>query len=412
MQEKELIPHLFRTEYSKITSVLCKTFGIAHLEVAEDIASDTFLQASETWAQKGAPENPVAWLYTVAKNKTKNYLSRKELFQNKIVAELSHQDALQDNTELDFSEQNIKDSLLQMVFAICHPLIPKEAQVGLALRVLCGFSINEIAYAFLTSKDVINKRLYRAKEKLRTERVAIEFPNNNEIGDRMDGVMTTLYLLFNEGYYSTHDDTIVRKDLCAEAMRLTYLLLNNESTNLPEVNAVFALMSFQASRFDARSDKNGEVILYEDQDESLWDKEIIAQGKHYLKQAFPSRDTKITRYHLEAGIASFHTQKKDTKEKWESILKLYNQLLMTSYSPIAALNRTYVLSKVYGKKHAIAEAEKLQLTNNRFYYALLGELYHGINNKCAIEHLEQALKLSVSDTDKKTITDKIAKIKQ
>lgn len=404
MQQQELIPHLFRTEYRKITSVLCKTFGIEHIEMAEDIASETFLQASETWGIKGLPENPAAWLYTVAKNKAKNSLKRDNLFNSKIAADIKHSAELSEETEIDLSAQNITDSQLQMMFAICHPSIPQEAQVGLALKILCGFSIGEIAYAFLTNKEVINKRLYRAKEKLRTENIEVAYPPESEIANRLETVMTTLYLLFNEGYYSAHDDAIIRRDLCAEAMRLTHLLLENSSTNLAPVNALFALMSFQASRFEARSGNNGEVILYEDQDEALWDKEVIAQGKHYLDIAF--RDTKITRYHLEAGIASCHTQKADTPEKWEHILQLYNRLLITEYSPIAALNRTYALSKARSKEEAITEAEKLQLTDNRFYHSLLGELYTGVDNIKAAQYFETAISMTGSEADKAVLKKK------
>ena len=171
MEQQELIPHLFRTEFRKITAVLCKLFGIEHIEIAEDIASETFLSALETWTYKGIPENPVAWLYSVAKNKAKNYIIRNKVFTDKIVKQLKY--AVQENNEIeiDLSEKNITDSQLQMLFAICHPSISTEAQIGLSLRILCGFGIDEIANAFLTNKETINKRLFRAKEKLSVEKV-------------------------------------------------------------------------------------------------------------------------------------------------------------------------------------------------------------------------------------------------
>src|SRR3954466_14614649 len=200
MQQQELIPHLFRTEYSKICAVLSKLFGMEQLEVAEDIASETFLLALETWTYKGIPENPVAWLYLVAKNKAKNYIQRNTLFATKIANQI--QQATTDTSFIDLSDENIADSQLQMLFTLCHPSIPAEAQIGLSLRVLCGFGIDEIATAFLTNKETINKRLFRAKEKLRMENVAIELPGEREITERLETVMTTLYLLFSEGYYS------------------------------------------------------------------------------------------------------------------------------------------------------------------------------------------------------------------
>ncbi|HMI03672.1 MAG TPA: sigma-70 family RNA polymerase sigma factor [Pedobacter sp.] len=404
-QTEGLLPHLFRTEYSKITAVLCKLFGIEHVEIAEDIASDTFLLASETWSIKGLPENPAAWLYTVAKNKAKDYLKRNTLFTQKIMHQIDTGEIEDKELEINLSDQNITDSQLQMMFAICHPSISGEAQICLSLRILCGFGINEIAAAFLTSKETINKRLFRAKEKLREEMVRIEFPNETAINERLETVATTLYLLFNEGYYSRGQDTTLQKEVCYEAMRLTYFLIENKRTNLPFINALMSLMCFHASRFEARTDSNGETILYQDQDENLWDQELINRGIHFLNLA--SQGNKVSKYFVEAWIAYWHTKKEDSEEKWEHVLQLYNQLLMTEYSPIAALNRTYALSKANGKAEAIVEAEKLNLTGNQLYHSLLAELYTGIDDSKAISHLQMALDLATSKADKTLITNKL-----
>ena len=405
MHQQELIPHLFRTEFRKITAVLAKTFGIEHIEMAEDIASETFLLALETWTYKGIPENPTAWLYTVAKNKARNHITRKQLFSKKITAGLQQSPSLTTDIEIDLSEKNISDSQLQMLFAICHPAINPEAQIGLSLRILCGFGIDEIATAFLTNKETINKRLFRAREKLRVDKIAIEFPSEAEVNKRLETVLTTLYLVFSEGYYSESHDTILRKDFCLEAMRLTQLLIENEATNKPEVNALMALMCFHASRFEARQNANEEMVLYDDQDENLWDQQLITNGAYFLKQA--SQGNTISKYHLEAGIAYRHTIKADTKEKWETILQLFNKLLQIEYSPIAALNRTYALSKANGKAAAIIEAEKLNLTDNHFYFTLLGELYKDIDNDKAKQNFEKALSLAKTQTDRNTIRKKI-----
>lgn len=405
MQQQELIPHLFRTEYSKITAVLCKLFGIEHIETAEDIASETFLAAAETWPYKGIPENPVAWLYTVAKNKTKNQLARQQLFSNKIAKDLSNKIETALPAEINLSEQNISDSQLQMLFAICHPSIPVEAQIGLGLRILCGFGLDEIATAFLSNKETINKRLTRAREKLRSEKVAIEVPGATEIENRLQAVLKTLYLLFNEGYYSETNDSVLREDLCKEAMRLTLLLISNEKTNQPSVNALMALMCFHSSRFAARVNPQGQMILYDEQDKTLWDKDLIARGIFYAKEA--AQGNAISTYHLEASIAYWHTIKEDSKEKWEAILQLYNHLLQLQYSPIAALNRTYALAKVYGNEKAIIEAEKLQLNNNPYYFTLMGELYSSIDNIKAKEHLLKATALAKTSADKSAIQKKI-----
>jgi RNA polymerase sigma factor (sigma-70 family) len=408
MFAQDLIPHLFRTEFSKICSVLTKTFGIEFIEDAEDIAGETFAAALEAWTYNGIPENPSAWLYVVAKNKAKNYLNHNHLFAEKISKQIKAMSTDTEEIQVDLSDRNITDSQLQMLFAICHPSIPAEAQIGLALRILCGFGIDEIADAFLTNKETINKRLFRAKEKLRNEKIQIESPDDAKINDRLDNVLTTLYLLYNEGYYSESNNSVIREDLCLEAMRLCYLLIGNEQTNLPKVNALLALMCFHSSRFDARKNNNGEIVLYQEQDENLWNQELIAKGAFYLHQS--SQGNQLSKYHLEANIAYWHTIKTDTKEKWENILQLYNHLLQIEYSPIAALNRTFALSKANGKQEAIVEAEKLHLAGNPYYFTLLGELYKGKDNIKAKYNFEEALALAKTNGERLLLQRKIEQL--
>jgi len=405
-KEKELIPQLYRTEFRKLVSVLCRVFGLQHIELAEDIVSETFLSAAEIWGLKGLPDNPTGWLYTVAKNRAKDQLRRDNLFQQKITPELQNRDSKVHEFDIDLSLKSIEDSQLQMMFAICHPTIPPEAQIGLSLRILCSFSIDEIASAFLTNKENINKRLFRAKQKLKEANIKIEVPPLPEINNRIDNVLTTLYLLFNEGYYSQSTNAGLRRDLCLEAMRLNYLLIENETTNKPFVNALLALMCFHASRFDARIDHNGELVLYDDQDTRLWNRDLIDRGNYYLNKASTGED--ISTYHFEAAIAYWHTTQ--SADKWPHILQLYNKLLQLRYSPVAALNRTYALYKVYGKETAIAEAEKLNLHNSHLYHTLLGNLYTEIDNPTALKHLNIALSLAKSKADKKAIRKQIAKI--
>lgn len=408
MHTEELIPHLFRTEYSRITAVLGKLFGFEHIEAAEDIASETFLSALETWSFKGVPENPAAWLYTVAKNKARNHVKRKNIFTEKIAGQIDSSSPQNSEPDIDLSDKNITDSQLQMLFAVCHPSISVESQIGLALRILCGFGIEEIADAFLTNKETINKRLFRAKETLRRENVKIELPGEPEIDRRLGAVLTTLYLLFSEGYYSESQAAVLREELCEEAMRLAYLLVENEQTNKPPVNALLALMCFHSSRFKARKNENGEYVLYQDQDETLWDRELITKGVILLRQA--SQGNELSKYHLEASIAYWHTIKEDTKEKWDNILQLHDQLLLIEYSPIAALNRTYALAKAKGNAEAIVEAEKLNLINNHFYFTLLSELYKDIDKDKAKQNLRKALALAKTSTDKHTIQKTIDRL--
>ena len=407
--EKKSLSHLFQKEFSKMVAVISKIFGLQYIEIAEDIVSETFLLATETWKQKGMPANPTAWLYAVAKQKTLYHFKRNKILNEKIIPEIrSTQENTAEIKEMDFSVQNIKDSQLQMMFAICNPVIASEAQIGLALRILCGFGIDEIAEAFLSNKETINKRLFRAKEKLRTEKVKMEMPSENEIDNRLDNVLHIIYLLFNEGYYSTTQNQILRKDFCLEALRSGIMLTEFSHTNQPKTNALIALMCFHASRFDARQSDNNDFVLYEHQDESLWNKELINQGKHFLELS--AEGNEMSSYHLEAVIAFWHCQKEETEEKWENILHDYNLLLQINYSPTVALNRTYALYKARGKKTALIEAEKLQLTNNHFYFTLLGELYTDVDNIKAKANFQKAFTLARTETDRQTIQNKIDKL--
>ena len=407
-EDKQILHHLYRTEKSKITAVLVKLFGFEHIEIAEDIVSDTFLAATETWQKTGLPIKPIAWLYTVAKNKARDYLKHNQVFLDKVIPGIKGKQSDVYEIEIDLSPQNIVDSQLQMMFAICHPSISKEAQIGLSLKILCGFSIEEIASAFLTKKDTIQKRLDRAKLKLKKDKAEMVFPNEDEIHKRLEAVLITLYLLFNEGYYSISTNKSLRKDLCLEAMRLNFLLVENENTNLPQVNALLSLMCFHSSRFEARIDSNGINILYDDQDSRLWNRPLIEKGEYFLSKATEGKE--ITKYHLEAAIAYWHTVRSDSEDKWENILQLYNKLLVLEYSPMAALNRTLALAKSRGKKVAILEAQKLSLKNHFLYYSLLGYLFTGLDQEMALAHFNTALNLAKTVADKNVILKYIQKL--
>jgi len=405
-KQYESLKQLFQQEFSKMVAVISKLYGLQHIEIAEDIVSETFLAAAETWGVKGIPPNPAAWLYTVAKQKTLYYFRRNKILDEKIIPALkANQSEATEMEELDFSNQNIKDSQLQMLFAICTPAIASEAQIGLALRILCGFGIDEIAEAFLSNKETINKRLFRAKEKLRAEHINMEMPPEPEISERLDNVLHVIYLLFSEGYYSQTQNEILRKDFCLEAMRLGLLLTDYEKTNFPKTNALMALMCFHASRFDARQDKEDALILYEDQNEALWDKELIKQGIHFLSRS--AEGNEVSSYHLEARIAYWHCMKQDTSEKWNEILQLYDQLLLVNYSPGVVLNRIYALYKAKGYKTALAEAEKLQINDSHFYFLLLGELYKHEDVGKAKTNFQKALSLAKTQTEKQEIWEKI-----
>ena len=406
--QQKLLPRLFREEYTKMTAVLYRHFGLKHIEIAEDIVSETFLKATETWSVQGIPKNPAAWLYIVAKNKAKDYLKRHTLFETQVKGAINT-DELQFESDFDFTQQTIHDSQLAMIFAVCNPSNSIASQICLALQILCGFSVEAIASAFLTKTETIKKRLLRARKNLRQDNFQIKFLSEEAIQSRLDVVLKTLYLLFNEGYFSTSNDHLIRQDLCSEAIRLMLVLIESPSTNTPTVNALMALMCFQSSRLEARADNNGETILYEQQDKDRWSQELIEKGNYYLIHAFSGAVHWQTKYHLEAAIAYWHTTPTND-DKWAHILQLYNQLILIEYSPITALNRTFAFAKVYGNEQAIKEAEKLQLNHINHYHALLGYLYADTDLKKSIAHYSQAISLTKSASEKKTLGKEIERL--
>ncbi len=402
----ELLPYLFRQEYAKMTAVLCRHFSLSHIEIAEDIAGDTFLKASEDWAIYGMPDNPTAWLYTVAGNKIKDYFKHKSVFENKVRNAITPVDT-DFEKDLEFNNQIIADSQLAMIFAVCNPANPIEAQIALALQILCGFSVEEIANAFLTNRENIKKRLQRARTNLRNDNFEISDLTETDIKTRLDTVLKTLYLLFNEGYFSKTNSQLIRKELCTEAVRLAVVLTENKLTNTPQLNALLALMCFQSSRLEARTGINGEAILFDKQDKSLWDKSLIDRGNYYLINAFD--DTEISKYHLEASIAYWHTTPTDDN-KWEHILQLYNKLLLIEYSPVTALNRTFAFSKVYGYEKAIKEVERLNLPESNYFHELLGYLYSNVDIDTAIQHYTKAIELTKSKIEQETLKQEINRL--
>lgn len=413
---QESLKTLFQQEFAKLVAIISKQFGLQHIELAEDIVGETFLLAAETWGIRGVPDSPSGWLYAVARQKTLYHFRRRKLLNGKIMPELVARHVPNDEwAEVNLSTETIRDSQLQMLFAICTPLIADEAQIGLALRILCGFGIDEIAEAFLSNKETINKRLFRAKEKLRAANVTMELPSEAELVRRLDRVLHVIYLLFNEGYYSKTKNQTLRKEVCLEAMRLGVLLTEYERTDHPKTNALLALMCFHASRFEARSvhsgsdsseqpDK-GRLLLYEQQNDALWDTGLIRQGFTYLDRSLQGDE--LSPYHLEARIASWHCHKEETPQKWSAILNLYDQLLLINPSPNVALNRTYALYKVEGQESALAAAKALRLDRDHLYWVLLGELYRESAPEQAQRAFQQAYALAKTATDQQTIQEKL-----
>lgn len=400
--DDQQLSDIFKSEYSNLIAVLSNYYGLKDLQLAEDIVSETFLKAMKTWSHKGIPEYPKAWLRKVAQNLLNEHFRRKKTYDEKISPELvAEKDAFE---AIEITEKIIEDSQLHMIFVLCDPELNKEAQLCLALRILCGFSIDEIAKALLSNKETINKKLYRAKKSLK-ERNRIEVNlTPAEYVTRLDNALRVIYLLFNEGYYSSVNEVNIRHEICWEAMRLSIFLSNQPVFPKQNIHALIALMCFHASRLDARTSGENGDLLYNEQDQNKWDQQLIAKGEKYLRLS--SSGDVLSKYHLEAAIAYWHTTEEEGK--WSNILQLYNKLLTIEYSPVIAMNRTYALAKANSVIEAIEEARKLDLKENHHYFCLLAELYR-LNRDSAKEqdYLLQALTFANKENERIQIKRKL-----
>lgn len=400
----EQLSEIFKSEYSNLIAVLSNFYGVADLQLAEDLVADTFVKALKSWSHNGIPEYPKAWLRKVAQNLLIEHYRRKKIFDEKITPELGEGNG--QTTTIEITDKIIEDSQLHMIFVLCDPALKNDSQLCIALRILCGFNIEEIAMALLSNKEAINKKLYRAKKVIKArKRIETNLTPQDYI-DRLDNVLRVIYLLFNEGYYSSAQEENIRHDICWEAIRLSIFLTKQTIFPRQKVFALIALMCFHASRLEARtSDENGD-LLYDEQDRTRWNHELIEKGKKYLKRAAVSNV--ISKYHLEATIAYWHTH--ESEGKWERILQLYNKLLTIEYSPVIAMNRTYALARANSVEEAIAEALKLELNNSHHYLCLLAEL-HRLNNDRdqEINYLNQALKVARKKNEQQLIQRKLTK---
>ncbi len=411
------LEHLFRRESGKLVSVLTKIFGPHNLELAEDVVQDTLLKALERWKYHGVPDNPSAWLFTTARNKALDVL-RRDKYHKEFAAEISpllkSEYSVRPTLENLVTEDQIEDEQLRMMFVCCHPSVSEEAQVALILKTLCGFSVGEIAKAFITSEETITKRLYRAREQFREKKVEFELPSPSDLQTRIENVLTAVYLIFNEGYSSSYHDSLVREDLVEEALRLCKMLTDHPLTNQPESRALLALMCFQSARIPARVNKDGNLVQLKDQDRNLWSKEMIALGIKFLESA--SVGDKISSYHLEAAIAHEHCIARSYSETdWKKILRLYDWLLETKPDALVALNRLIVFGEVNGPAAALKEIEKLpNLERVQGYYlypAVLGEWHAQLGqHDDAKKYFERAMELTHSATEKQLLSGKIEKL--
>ncbi len=395
-QVAALTEHSFRHEYGRLVAALTRNLGIRQLDEVEDAVQSALMKAMNAWSRHGMPTDPPGWLYRTARNELVDRLRRARTWKN-IHHELSQQCTTASEEVIHWSEP-LEDDQLRMLFVCCHPALGIEAQITFALKTLCGFSVDEIAHAFLTSEAAIHKRLTRAKETLREEALDPNDLTNEAIQQRLTSVQTILYLLFNEGYNSHHPDAFIRVDLCEEAVRLTQLLIQNPSTSTTDTQALFALMLFHAGRLQARVNSTGGLVLLDEQDRDQWDWSLIKTGFSCLERS--AQGEVITKYHLEAAIAAEHCQALSFDQtNWQRIDELYELLYRMEPTAIHALNRSIALAYLHGPRAGINWLSKLHPDDAPPGYhhwpAVLGELHRRQGElQKAMMYFEQALAMS------------------
>ena len=397
-----------------MVSILTRSFGFENLSLAEDVVQDALLQAMRQWPFKGVPSNPSAWLIQVARNRALDMLRRQQNFrikQDAIAEFLEHGGTSAAPAAAQF-EDEIRDDQLRMMFACCHPALPNEAQVALTLKTLCGFNEKEIAAAFLTSSVAITKRLMRARQKIRETAIALEIPAGTELLNRLDAILQTLYLLFNEGYKASQGDELVRRDLCEEAIRLATLLAEHPAGDQPKTHALLALMLFNAARLRSRADAEGNIHLLAQQDRTLWNRQMIDHGLAHLNQS--AAGTEISEFHLEAGIASCHCAAPNYEATdWGRILSLYDMLIDLNPSPVIALNRAVALANVEGAAMGLSAVESIEprdlLENYYLFHAVLGQFHLELKNfEEAAHRFRRAAQLTGSKSEQAFLQRKLA----
>jgi len=413
----QVVDHLFRNQSGKMIAVLTRIFGIHNIELAEDVVQEAFETAVQAWKFGQLPDNPEGWLMTTARNRAIDVIRRQQQ-QRKYSLHLNGSIDAYTTKAIDdfFLEEEIADSQLQMIFACCHPSLKEEDQLALTLKTVSGFGIREISRALVLPEAAVQKRVHRAREFLKDNQIRLSIPSGASLDERLDTVHTILYLLFNEGYNASKTDELIRKDLCAEAMRLCLLLIEHKNGNRPAGYALLALMCFQASRFDSRMDAADSIILLKDQDRNKWNRELINRGYYYLNKA--SSGNKFTVYHLEAAIAAEHcipVRFEDTN--WSRLLDLYDLLLIHKPGPMVVLNRSVVLAKLGRSKEAIHEILSINrigsyLETHYIFSSVLGELYKMDGNQHeALKYFEKAKALTSSIAEKKLLQVKIESMK-
>ncbi len=407
-----LVENFFRREAGRLVAVLTRFFGWRNFDLVEEMVQATLVDALQSWRSRGIPENPSAWVHTVARNKVFDALRRTEI-QRRVTREwAANRLAPRDGIDDLFLDTSIDDSQLRMIFACCHPALARENQIAMTLKTLCGFGISEISRALLVPEETIKKRLQRATSDLIEKRVLLEPPGSGHLIRRLDAVHQVLYLIFNEGYSCSKGERAIRVDLCEDAAHLCYMLCSHASLSTPTTRALMALMLFHAARLDARLDDRGSILLMKEQDRTNWDLGLIRRAREFLDDS--AEGTTISVYHLEAGIAFYHATAKSYGEtNWLKILFLYDRLLSIHRSPVYLLNRAIVVAEIEGPLAGIRALEQAggnkSLKNYHLFDATLGEFHlRAGDHERARRYLEAARSKTHSPHDQAIIDRRLA----
>jgi RNA polymerase sigma factor (sigma-70 family) len=388
------VEHYFRHEYGRLVAMLVRRVGLHNLEAVEDAVQAALAAALSAWVAHGIPDNSSAWLYRVAHN---NLLAglRKEQGRQHILAGAADEGADEGEPVQPSFADEVRDELLRMLFVCCDEKIPQQSRLVLALKTLCGFSTAEIAFRLFTSEANVYKRLARARERLREGDLDTQTPPLESLRSRLPDVHAVIYLLFNEGYLSTHAEHAIRAELCAEAIRLGTLLATHQEGATPATFALLSLMHLHAARLASRQDASGGLLLLEEQDRSLWDPDHLQAGATWLARA--AEGDVFTRFHAEAGIAAEHCFAPSfSATRWSEIAELYAMLERIDPSPLHTLNRAVALAQARGPKAGLAALEAMVppawFHGHYLWDAVLADLHHRAGDEATAErHREQAL---------------------
>jgi RNA polymerase sigma-70 factor, ECF subfamily len=407
---REMVDAIYRSESRRVLATLIRLVG--DFDRAEEAMHDAFVAAVEQWPQQGIPANPRAWLVSAGRFKAIDSIRRRTRFDATVNEFAQHLDAVTSNPAA-WDEQNIEDDRLRLIFTCCHPALPPDAQVALTLREVCGLTTEEIARSFLTAAPTIAKRIVRAKGKIRDARIPYEVPSETDLPERLDRVLSVIYVLFTEGYSASSGGSLTRPDISLEAIRLGRLLV--ELLPEPEAVGLLALMLLQESRRAARSSAEGEVVLLEDQDRSLWNQQQIAEGSALVKRALSSR--RIGSYTLQAAIAAVHAEASNSAATdWAQIVGLYDVLLSAHPSPVVELNRAVAVAMRDGPAAGLSLIEAIlkrgDLEDYYLAYSALADLNRRLGKTTeARAAYQQSLKLARQEPARRFLERRVEEMK-